>query len=436
LPTSQLAHVPKRRSTRIDQVKQLTVWGLDASREPYVETVPTSTLSCHGCRYRSTHAVLVGDIVLLEVRESARGPQAFSTQARVRWLEPAKGGNEGIWDVAVELVTPGNVWGVESPPKDWLLTATGPSKSGQELRVLPRAEQQMDPAVNQGATQLSVLELTPASQVPFLAELSEHVQKLVYEAVTTMVINQKDSVIGQFRAQLQDEMNKTLDRIKDRCQEELVHRALRDLTKELESFVQSTQEHWVGKIKEGLNGAATRINAQATQVSDQIENMGTATLERLQLRMDTLRREASGELRIGSLKICQQTEDFCKQSEQEFVSEMQQRVSELKNQFESNVNERLARVESEFVQKSSTLLDERKVALLKLSEACQETVQGQLRTLAISSVGQLANTLNERAAELSKQCMSELQDWTSRYLESISGSIAEVSKKTSARRHD
>jgi hypothetical protein len=63
-------------------------------------------------------------------------------------------------------------------------------------------------------------------------------------------------------------------------------------------------------------------------------------------------------------------------------------------------------------------------------------VQGQLRTLAISSVGQLANTLNERAAELSKQCMNELQDWTSGYLESISGSIAEVSKKTSTRRHD
>ena len=440
VPTSQLAYVQKRRSTRIDQAILLTVRGADAFRAPYVETVPTLTLSCHGCRYRSKHEVILGDIVLLEMRETAQGSLALSTQARVKWLRPIMIGKEGVWDVAVELETPGNFWGVASPPEDWLVTpeskVIGRAKSSQELRVVPRSEQQIGPAPNRAGAQVSVLDSAPASLAPSLAGLNEHIQKFVSEAATAVVTKEKESLIDEFRAHLQDEMTSTLDRAIENCKEELVHSALKELTKELEASARKTQEHWVSKIEEGMSSAAMRITDQATQVSEHIENMAAAAIERLQLKMDTLRRETTDELKIGSLSICQQAEDFCQQSAQKFVNQMQQRISELKNQFESNVNERLARAGCELDQKSGACFDECKVALLKLSEGCQESVQGQLRALAVSAVGQLANTLNERAAEISKQRLSELQECTRNYLESISGSIAEVSKKTAARRRD
>jgi len=440
VPTSQLAHVQKRRSTRIDQAILLTVRGMDAVRAPYVETVPTLTLSCHGCRYRSKHEVILGDIVVLELRESAKGSLPVSTQARVKWLTPITIGKEGVWDVAVELETPGNFWGVASPPEDWLLApepkAIGRAKSGQELRVVPRSEQQVGPGPNRIVAQMPVLESTPASLASFLAGLNEHVQQLVSEAATAVVVKEKESLIDQFRAHLQDEMTRTLDRAIVNCKEELVHRALKELTKELEASARRTQEHWVSKIEEGMSSAAMRITDQATQVSEHIENMAATAIERLQLKMDTLRRETTDELKIGSLSICQQAEDFCQQSAQKFANQVQQRTSELKNQFESNVNERVARAGCELDQKVTAFLEESKVALLKLSEGCQESVRGQLRALAVSAVGQLANTLNERAAEIAKQRLSELQDCTRGYLESITGSIAEISKKTAARRRD
>lgn len=95
MATSHLAYEEKRRSIRIDQTILLTVRGMDAFRAPYVEMVPTLTLSCHGCRYRSKHEVILGNLVLLELG----GPKQVgldSTQARVKWLKETKVGEERI----------------------------------------------------------------------------------------------------------------------------------------------------------------------------------------------------------------------------------------------------------------------------------------------------------------------------------------------------
>ena len=441
MPTSQLGSARKRRSTRIDEAIFLTVRGMDALRAPYVETVLTLTLSCHGCRYRSQHEPNLGGSVFLEARESDQGPLPIHAPARVRWLKPiTTGKKEGVWDVGVELETPGNVWGVASPPKDWLLTrdpkVLGPAKSGQERRVAPRSEQQLAPVLDRVAAQLSVLDSTQPSLAPFLADLSEQVEKLISEAATALVVTEKDSLIGQFRAQLQEEMTRTLDRVIENCKEELVHKTLRQLTKQLEASARSTQEHWVAKVEEGLNSVSQRITAQAAQVSERIEEMAKTAIERLQLKMDTSRREMINELKIESLRLCQQTENFCQQLPQKCVDQVQQEISELKNQFESQVNERLARAGSELDDESAALIDKSKSALAKLSEGCQETAQGQLQALAVSAIAQLANTLNERATEISQQRLSELQNCASHYLESVSRSIAEVSKKTVPRHHD
>ena len=425
MATSHLAYEEKRRSIRIDQTILLTVRGMDAFRAPYVEMVPTLILSCHGCRYRSKHEVILGNLVLLELG----GPKQVgldSTQARVKWLKETKVGEERIWDVAVELETPGNFWGVASPPEDWLRPLESNmfsrAKSGQELQVVPRSEQQIG-SVNRVSAQFSM----PASLAP---GFSEQVQKSASEALAAVLVKEKDSVIGQFRAQLQNEMTTTLHRVIGRCKEELVHEVLRELTKELEASARSAHENWVNKIEEDLNSAAIRMTAQVKQVSERTEVMATTAIEELQLKINLLRREMTDELKIASLNICQQAEDFSQQSAQQFVNQMQERIVELKNQLESHVNERLARADCELDKKSTALLDQTQLALLKVSEGCQQSVQGQLRALAVLAAEQLLNTLNEQATEISKKSFSQLQDCTRRYLASISGSIAEVSKKT------
>lgn len=423
--TSHLAFTEKRRSMRIDQTILLTVRGTDAASTPYIEKVPTLTLSCHGCRYRSKHEVSLGYLVLLELGGSNHG-LLDSTQARVKWLKETMLGKERAWDVAVELETPGNFWGVVSPPDDWL-AALGRAKLGQELRIVSRSEQQIEPVSKRVSAHASILEPTPASSAP---GTNEHIQNLVSDALMTAFVKQKDILLGQFRAQLQEEMAKTLNRVVGHCKEELVHKVLRELSTTLEVSARNAHENWVNKIEEGVKSATIRMTAQATLVSEQIEDVTAAAIEQLQLKKDLLRRETTDELKIGSLTTCQQAEDFLQQAAQQFFDKMQQRTVELKDQLETNVDERMARVDCELDKKSSELLDRTQLALLKVSAVCQDTVQGQLQTLALSATEQLAKSLNEQAAEISNNSLSQLQSCTRRYLENISGTIAEVSRKT------
>jgi hypothetical protein len=429
--TSHVAYAQERRSTRIDQTIVLTVRGMDAFQARYVEKVPTLTLSYHGCKYRSKREPTLGNLVLLELVGSNRGILDL-TQARVKWLKETMIGKERVWDVAVELETPGNFWDVASPPEDWVPASgyktMGRSKSGQELQVVPRSEQQVGPVPNQVSAQ-TVSEPVPTSLAPFLSGLNEHVQKLVSETVTAVVVKENGRLIERFRVQLHDEMTKTLERVVGRSKEELIRRALSELTEALEFSARNTQEQCINKLEDGLKNASIRMTAQAAQVNERISGVADIAVERLKSTTDQFSREMSDDFRVRSLNICEQAVDFLQQSMQQFTDQIHQRSVELKNQFESNLNERLARADCELNQKSTAVFDQSQLALVKLSETCQETVQAELKALTTSAVEHLANTLNQQASEISNQGMSQLQVSTRRYLDSISGSIAELSTK-------
>jgi hypothetical protein len=368
--------------------------------------------------------------VLLGVAESAERP-LVSTHARVKWLKPTTMGKERLWEVNVELETPGNVWGVVSPPEDWFVpeSKTVCIKSGQELRMVPRCEQRVASVPHRVTAQFSVLETMPASLAPFLVGLNEHIQKMVAEAAGFVFIKEKDSIVERFRVQLQDETNRALGRVIGCCEEKLIYTA----AKELNAFAQSTHEHWVSKVEEGLNQVSARMVAQTTEVSGGIEKLAANALEQLQFKMDALYRETLDGFKIGSLNMCKQAEDFVQQSVNRFADQTEQRIAELKDKFESNVNERLSTADSALNQNSTAVLDMNRLALLKLSEDCQKTVQGRLQVLAVSTTEKLEKALNAQATEISEQHLAELEGCTRRYLESISESLAEVSKKTASR---
>jgi hypothetical protein len=136
----QLAYLPDRRSTRTDQSVHITIHGFDASRLPYQEKVSTLSISCHGCRYLSRNKVLLGDIATLEVIHFGVGSSKYPTQVLVRSVKQLA--NEMLFDVAVELEFPQDIWSIESPPKDWAefskIEASGDLP--RELQIVPRPE--------------------------------------------------------------------------------------------------------------------------------------------------------------------------------------------------------------------------------------------------------------------------------------------------------
>jgi hypothetical protein len=110
----------KRRSTRIVQAVPLVVTGVDALGRPFAERTSTLIINCHGCRYQSKHYVLKNMWVNLEVPHSEPGHSPRRVRGKVAWIQRPRTVRQ-LFQVALELEAPGNVWGIGFPPEDWFV---------------------------------------------------------------------------------------------------------------------------------------------------------------------------------------------------------------------------------------------------------------------------------------------------------------------------
>ena len=108
-----------RRSTRIERSVPLIVFGQNRMGESFVERTVSTSLNLHGCRYPSRHDYGVGSWVTLQVVGLNVEPKPPAVRARVRSVHTSQSSRE-LQQVGVELENPGNVWGVVTPPQDWM----------------------------------------------------------------------------------------------------------------------------------------------------------------------------------------------------------------------------------------------------------------------------------------------------------------------------
>ncbi len=109
-----------RRSTRIDKSIPLIVLGQNRMGEPFMERTTSVSLSMHGCRYSSRHDCGIGSWVTLQV-VALNDPEQKPAEVRamIRSIHAPSSLRE-LHQVGVEFETPANVWGIATPPADWL----------------------------------------------------------------------------------------------------------------------------------------------------------------------------------------------------------------------------------------------------------------------------------------------------------------------------
>src|SRR5499427_7295866 len=183
----------KRRSTRIVQAVPLVVTGVDALGRPFVERTSSLILNCHGCRYQSKHYVLKNMWVTLEIPHPETGQPPRTVRGRVAWIQRPRTVRQ-LFQVALELEVPGNVWGIAFPPEDWFAFPEGvqvpPATEGtQEAPPLPTSlEPDAQPCVSEseiplanGSDNLRVFP-SPASTTDASLQLARKVARLVADA--------------------------------------------------------------------------------------------------------------------------------------------------------------------------------------------------------------------------------------------------------------
>src|SRR6059058_5824984 len=116
--TNTSTELRKWRSTRIVQAVPLVVTGVDALGRPFMERTSSLIINCHGFRFQSKHYVLKNMWVKLEIPHPESGQMPRSVRGRVAWIQRPRTVRQ-LFQVALELEIPGNVWGIGFPPEDW-----------------------------------------------------------------------------------------------------------------------------------------------------------------------------------------------------------------------------------------------------------------------------------------------------------------------------
>src|SRR6202022_3358134 len=226
------------------------------------------------------HEVLPGEVVVLDMGQSAKGYSECSGRARVKWIKKLNTATNPAYDVAVEFETAGNIWGITSPPEDWF-PAQGSKvvepSPGRELRLITRTEPQMIQNRSGGATPDPILKKSEAavSLSPWfsdvMAGLSNQIQVTVSEIAAVTLANEKNRLLDEFRVQLQNEAAGTIERVITVSKEELARRALKVLNEATETTVRTSHERLIGTIEQDIENAKQRMLIQGNELTQRAD---------------------------------------------------------------------------------------------------------------------------------------------------------------------
>jgi hypothetical protein len=265
-PTSDLR---KRRSTRIVQAVPLEITGVDALGRPFVERTSSLILNCHGCRYQSKHYVLKNMWVKLEVPHQEAGRPPRTVRGRVAWIQRPRTVRQ-FFQVALELESPGNLWGIAFPPDDWFAPADtekaqAASAAQGTSQVNLQLPSSMPMEVSETEFHVSLTEPdppapaspdnvrvfpSPASTTDASLQLARHVTRLLAEARQQIQAAAREAAAHAVSAER---------RISAEQWEQRVAETRESLSQEISSAIAQIQEESLKRSREAHEAAAAAL---------------------------------------------------------------------------------------------------------------------------------------------------------------------------------
>jgi hypothetical protein len=456
MSNSSAAFRPARRSTRVEHAIPLKVEGVDSFRGPYSEEVSTVAISCHGFKYLSKHQVLTNALVVLELKNpKANAP--ISARGRVKWVDRPQD-PAGLFQTAVELETPGNIWGIDSPPQDWL-PFTGPRNlemdtSKSKPFAVPRPES-IGIAVEdkRGKANIARQVEMPASAssttrpvAQLMSEFQQQMEGMLAEAAASSVHEKAASILVELRATLREEAKQVLSETSVSQAGPWIEQSIKQLNKASQESARILYGQWKKKLESDVQQALERVEQRTRELEDTSLGLAAKATERVQGVIEASRRE--GVARIvarmkeqmapsidNALKV---TSDMAKQkgelekaverAVEKSAARIEETYARFEKQFETTVREKLdaAKEELEAQSKQAT-----QVALNNLRASGQKysaEAERHFREAFQPILDKALNSLKEKAAETSQHFASELATYSRGHLEFVGGAISELAK--------
>jgi hypothetical protein len=432
----------KRRSTRIVQAVPLNVTGVDALGRPFTERTSTLIINCHGCRYQSKHYVLKNMWVNLEVPSPEPGHAPRRVRGKVAWIQRPRTVRQ-LFQVALELETPGNAWGIAFPPEDWFIfpedataSATGgvlpelpptiPATFSSEahtpvpdedqiaglpdnLRVFPAPASTTDASM-QLARQVARL----------LAEAKQQIQALVHETATQSVAAERRIASEQYElkyAAFREEVARETAHAIDTIQQESSTRAREAQASAAESLKNELPRWLAPQLEQMTHELTAQLAREGALQREQHEKQLSSAHDALQT-LCTQAEETAQKLRTQAENIEGQVAARIQETAQKAEEQLRQREEAAGKQFETltgGLNETRQRVNSSLAEAQNALREQ----LAREVESAQARWVSTLDEAIESAQEKASERFLEKAKNLRSEVLEEVQKKSASQLEMI-----------------
>lgn len=452
-----------RRSTRVECSIPMTVMGVDAWRGPYTETVSTVNVSAHGCKYESAHQVLNDSLVILEFK-NGQEKAAQSVRGRVKYVKrPSLSGQP--FETAIELESPGNVWGIDAPPKDWA-PFLGPRQidldtSKHKPFALPRPEMPSAMEREASGTRAGTTSAKPAARAAesssaalygtsavaqVMGGFQQQLERVLSDAAAVVVQEKTRAAFEELRAQIAQETRTIISQATRTVAANAIEEALKRLKSAAQETADALHTQWSETLETELKAAGEQIQARRREMDDVAESLSVSALEKLQRAMEASRRDsvdriitrlkeqstplldqaqhALGELDQHAQNLSTALEHSIEQSN----ARMQQAQGQMEKQLEKTIRDRLQAAQEEFARATRTATIEALHDLRGLTQKHENETKARFQSSIEASAQQSLSSLQEKAASITDKVAAEMEEYSRSHLEQVGGAISDLAR--------
>ena len=463
-PIVSSAHRPARRSTRLSEAVLMRVEGVDSYRGPYSEEVSTVSVSAHGCKYFSKHQVLSNALVILEMKNGKADTKPVSARGRVKWVAGLQG---GVFETAVELEDPGNVWGIATPPKDWL-PFCGPrtieiDSSKSKPFAVPRLEPVAPAAVvrekaastgenraagssgiESGVRQTIASATRPVGQL--MGDFQQQMEAMLGEVATAAVREKTTAMLDDIHSKLRLEAKEILAETTAAEAGPWIEQALKQMKISGQDTAQKMHAQWMKKVELDLATSLQQIEVRRQEVEELSRNLAANSLQKVESVLEASRKDGVDrivarlkeqvapvveETRKAAAELTRRKEEIEKligQSLEATKVRMGEECAKFDKQFETVLRSRIEAARQEMERAGMAATDLALNNLRITSQQHQERAQAQLREQLNGVSESVVREVGDQAAEASRQFTGEMKKQSREHLEFVSGAISELAK--------
>jgi hypothetical protein len=457
----------RRRSERILESLPLTVRGIDLLGQPFEERSTTLAFNLHGCRYTSKHHLPRNTWVTLDLSPSmaphARtgAEQSALLRARVAWVQRPHSIRD-FFQIAVELESPANVWGLDSPPADWSQaeraarfqpnsTAVNdmharPSERSQQnaatashdafmdtLMTDPRFDSTAFPSEQEASTQNAAADAIPAPDSPLLRELRAELDRQAKQSMAAAADQAREQVL---RTAEENDRRRTATAeelfAKWKSEIEQIQSGARE---EFFSQVSAKQEQALGDLHSEFEGKLAQARELMSQISEQVNALrsesGAAREATMQLAQALLQLEAVDAARTPRAAETSKAELEARESatgewRQRLEAEMAVAQEQWNELLQSSLDSNLRRMVEQLAQRSQEVLQ---AAEQRMTERL-----GELRQPFAEAAAEARDTFTGIRSSLDQEVAKARESLSA--VELVASRTKELSAQLEAASHD